>query len=243
MLGNTGLSILLPSLNKEKSKTFKNVSRKEVEQFVDVIDATMEQKKLSARRVHLYKLTNELYKSDDPSSYFLASQINMVLSTPELVRKKLMSNGGNLSNEILEKENESLRKLKKYYYQKDLPAIFSTNAKLYYTYLVNLEISGENFNRVEFIKDMENVGNSLSVDNYQLRKIIDFYKKYCNKPLKDLPIETYLTNYLYRLFCEFAYEKESLRLTTFKEFCKYNGKCFLLLAKTLVVNLYSIDVI
>jgi hypothetical protein len=233
VLGKSGLSLLFPSIKKEGLKTFKKLSQKDIEYFGDTVDATIKQEKLSSRRVCLYKLTNELYKSDDPSSYFLASQINMVLSTPELVRKKLMGSEGNLSNDILEKENESLKKLKRYYSQKDLPAIFSTNAKLYYTYLESLEAPDESFDRRAFVKDMESVGNSLSMDKYELKEMVDFYRRYCNKPMKGLPMETYLTNYLYRLFCEFAYEKDSLRLTSFKEFCKFNGKCFSSLAKTL----------
>jgi len=231
-LGNTGLSIIIPFKGREKPKTFNNLSQREVDRFVCAIDTTMKQTKLSSRRTSLYELTNELYKSDDLSSRFLASQISMVLSGPELVRKKLMKGEGNVSDDILEKENKSLEKLKTYYLRKDLPAIFSTNADLYYTYLLKLNKPCDNFDRVTFIKEMETAGKSLSKKKYQLKDIYDFFEKYCNKAL-DLPIETYLINYLYHLFCEFAYEKESLPFATFEEFCKYSGKCFLSLAKAL----------
>lgn len=217
--------ILIPFLRSQKLKTFKEISNEDINTTQSIINDTTKQNKLSSRRKLMQNWTDYLYKSNDPASNFLAAQINLVLSSPELVRNELMDKSGNVLLKIKNNENESLEKLQKYYITNDLPAIFSINANLYYYYLCQLEGGIENYiNREDFIDTIENSGKML-MDNSSLLQTFNLFEKYCNRPLAGLPVETFLINYIYQLFYEFAYEQRaSLTNPEFKKFCNELGK-------------------
>ncbi|VVB90224.1 Uncharacterised protein [uncultured archaeon] len=233
--------ILIPFFKNESLKTFENISETDRNITRDTINSIITQNKLSSRRKSLQNWTDYLYKKLDPASHFLAAQINLVLSSPELVRNELMDREGNILKVIEEKENDSLSKLQKYYLISDLPAIFSINANLYYYYLCQLEPNQNNvIKRKDFINCLETSGKMLIDDKHELIHIFSLFENYCNKPLAGLPIETFLINYVYQLFYEFTYEQRaSLTNIQFKNFCNKLGEYLIILSKSLKSRDYN----
>lgn len=241
-IGKKGKSIIIPFVKNEKLKTFGQISNSDRNVINTTIKEVIAEGKLSSRRKKLQNLTDYLYDSTDPASSFFITQINLVLSSPELVRNELMDDGGFIKSEVKEEEDESLLKLQKYYLLSDLPAVFSVIANLYYYYLCQLEKGVPVYiDSEDFIDSIKSSGEMLKGENYNILQMFKLFKQYCNKPLANLPIETFSINFVYQLFYEFSYEqREHLTKSEFEKFCFEYGKNLIYLSKALEKrNYYS----
>ena len=232
IFGKGGKAILFPFMKGEKLINFETITINDKNKLGTILNNVIREDKLSSRRILLQNLSDDLSKSNGLASYFLATQINTLISSPEIVRKELMDNNGIITPDIREIEDKSLLKLKEYYSTNDSPAVFSTNVKLYYEYLRKVEES-QLIDRDDFIKSIKSSGEMLLEEKHHLINIYTLFNKYCNKPFTNLPIETFSINYIYQLFYEFIYEqRRQLTKNQYDEFCKKFGENLIHLSKS-----------
>ena len=89
-IGKSGKAILIPFLPYEKLINFKMVSRDDKLKLNNIINCSIKEKKLSSRRRLLQSWTAYLIDSTDQASRFLATQINILVSSQEILRIKLI---------------------------------------------------------------------------------------------------------------------------------------------------------
>jgi len=238
-IGKSGKAILIPFLPYEKLINFKMISSDDKIKLENIINSSFNEKKLSSRRRLLQSWSDSLIDSSDQASRFLATQINILVSSPEIVRMELMDDTGRIKPDVEEMENNYLMHLKKYYSAADSPAVFSNNVQLYYKYLLKLE-EPQFIDRDAFTESIKKSGEMLLNKKSNAKEIYHLFKKYCNKPFANLPMETFAINYIYQLYFEFTYEqRHQLTKQQYDDFCVAFGENLKSLSESLEKRNYD----